>query len=422
MSNTESIALLFVTLFICTLDGYSMMSYRYSAHRAYACFAVVTALCLALNSYITVRFGIQTLRNVILFTIGAPYFVLILLITKEKISQTVFNFWLWINVYEIITSISAFINDVTVRSYFFMATLRCIILVGYFFLYNRFIKKRHKRLMEELDINWWIFSFIPMSFTALISLINYFFGGADGIGRNYPIMLTIHVLMLLVYTLIFYTFKTVYDSMARERVAQDMKEQIAMQKKQYELYLERAETERIFRHDARHRDALLLSCIESGDTESAAKLLRGELTKIDGSATLRFCENTLVNAVVTEYYSKAVAKGVRLTARIRMPDRLLCDESELCVMLSNLLENSLAAAKSYILIDIKQLNSQLSVGVRNDYAGKTEKDESGRYLTTKPDGTGLGLKSVAAIVKNNSGFLKIDDKDGVFAVFATLKN
>lgn len=422
MSNTESIALLFVTLFICTLDGYSMMSYRYSAHRAYACFAVVTALCLALNSYITVRFGIQTLRNVILFTIGAPYFVLILLITKEKISQTVFNFWLWINVYEIITSISAFINDVTVRSYFFMATLRCIILVGYFFLYNRFIKKRHKRLMEELDINWWIFSFIPMSFTALISLINYFFGGADGIGRNYPIMLTIHVLMLLVYTLIFYTFKTVYDSMARERVAQDMKEQIAMQKKQYELYLERAETERIFRHDARHRDALLLSCIESGDTESAAKLLRRELTEIDGSATLRFCENTLVNAVVTEYYSKAVAKGVRLTARIRMPDRLLCDESELCVMLSNLLENSLAAAKSYILIDIKQLNSQLSVGVRNDYAGKTEKDESGRYLTTKPDGTGLGLKSVAAIVKNNSGFLKIDDKDGVFAVFATLKN
>ncbi len=422
MSNTESIALLFVTLFICTLDGYSMMSYRYSAYRAYACFAVVTALCLALNSYITVRFGIQTLRNVILFTIGAPYFVLILLITKEKISQTVFNFWLWINVYEIITSISAFINDVTVRSYFFMATLRCIILVGYFFLYNRFIKKRHKRLMEELDINWWIFSFIPMSFTALISLINYFFGGADGIGRNYPIMLTIHVLMLLVYTLIFYTFKTVYDSMARERVAQDMKEQIAMQKKQYELYLERAETERIFRHDARHRDALLLSCIESGDTESAAKLLRRELTEIDESATLRFCENTLVNAVVTEYYSKAVAKGVRLTARIRMPDRLLCDESELCVMLSNLLENSLAAAKSYILIDIKQLNSQLSVGVRNDYAGKTEKDESGRYLTTKPDGTGLGLKSVAAIVKNNSGFLKIDDKDGVFAVFATLKN
>ena len=422
MSNTESIALLFVTLFICTLDGYSMMSYRYSAWRAYACFGAVTVLCLALNSYITVRFGIQTLHKVMLFTIGAPYFVLILLITKEKISQTVFNFWLWINVYEIITSISAFINDITVRSYLFMSVLRCVILVGYFFLYNRLIKKRHKRLMEELDINWWIFSFIPMSFTVLISLINYFFGGADGIGRNYPIMLTIHVLMLLVYTLIFYTFKTVYDSMARERMAQDMKEQIAMQKKQYELYLERAETELIFRHDARHRDALLLSCLESGDTESAAELLRRELTEIDESATLRFCENTLVNAVVTEYYTKSAEKGIRFTARVKLPDKLLCDEAELCVMLSNLLENSLAAAKSYILLDIKQLNSQLSVRVRNDYAGKTKKDESGRYLTTKPSGTGLGLKSVAAIVKNNSGFLEIDDRNGVFAVFATLKN
>lgn len=422
MSNTESIALLFVTLFICTLDGYSMMSYRYSAWRAYACFGAVTVLCLALNSYITVRFGIQTLHKVMLFTIGIPYFVLILLITKEKISQTVFNFWLWINVYEIITSISALINDITVRSYFFMSVLRCVILVGYFFLYNRLIKKRHKRLMEELDINWWIFSFIPMSFTVLISLINYFFGGEYGIGRNYPIMLTVHVLMMLVYTLIFYTFKTVYDSMARERMAQDMKEQISMQKKQYELYLERAETERIFRHDARHRDALLLSCLESGDTESAAELLRRELTEIGGSAALRFCENTLVNAVVTEYYTKSAEKGIRFTARVKLPDKLLCDEAELCVMLSNLLENSLAAAKSYILLDIKQLNSQLSVGVRNDYAGKTKKDESGRYLTTKPNGTGLGLKSVAAIVKNNSGFLEIDDRNGVFAVFATLKN
>lgn len=105
-----------------------------------------------------------------------------------------------------------------------------------------------------------------------------------------------------------------------------------------------------------------------------------------------------------------------------MPKELACDEAEFCVMLSNLLENSLDAAKSYIAISIKHLNYQLSLNVKNDYEGELKKSAENNYLTTKPQGSGLGLKSVEAILKSNSGFLKIEDTDGVFDVFATLKN
>ena len=100
-SGIYGVISLFVLLFICTLDGYSMMNYRVSEKRAYACFFAVTVFCLAVNSYISMRFGYEILRHVILFTIGLPYFALILFITGDKISQTVFNFWLWINIYEI---------------------------------------------------------------------------------------------------------------------------------------------------------------------------------------------------------------------------------------------------------------------------------------------------------------------------------
>ena len=86
MSHSGNIVSLFVTLFICTLDGYSMMNYRVPAKRAYGYFAAVTTVCLAFNSYITIHYGSTVLRSVILFTIGLPYFVLILLITKDKIS------------------------------------------------------------------------------------------------------------------------------------------------------------------------------------------------------------------------------------------------------------------------------------------------------------------------------------------------
>lgn len=50
MSHSGNIVSLFVTLFICTLDGYSMMNYRVPAKRAYGYFAAVTAVCLAFNS------------------------------------------------------------------------------------------------------------------------------------------------------------------------------------------------------------------------------------------------------------------------------------------------------------------------------------------------------------------------------------
>lgn len=422
MSHSGNIVSLFVTLFICTLDGYSMMNYRVPTKRAYGYFAAVTAVCLAFNSYITIHYGSTVLRSVILFTIGLPYFVLILLITKDKISQTVFNFWLWINIYDIIANFSAFINDYTLKDAYFLTALRFVLFGGYFILYNKHLKVKHRMLMDRLKVNWWIFSFIPMSFTGLICLVNYYFLDFHGVTRNYPVLLMICILMLLVYILIFYTFQTAGDAMERERIAGNMKEQILLQKKQYEFYLQKREAERIFRHDARHRDSILISYLENGDVEGAKEFLKKELAEIEKNAKIPFCENTLINAVLSEYRTKAEQEGLEFSARIQMPKELACDEAEFCVMLSNLLENSLDAAKSYIAISIKHLNHQLSLNVKNDYEGELKKSAENNYLTTKPQGSGLGLKSVEAILKSNSGFLKIEDTDGVFDVFATLKN
>lgn len=422
MSHSGNIVSLFVTLFICTLDGYSMMNYRVPTKRAYGYFAAVTAVCLAFNSYITIHYGSTVLRSVILFTIGLPYFVLILLITKDKISQTVFNFWLWINIYDIIANFSAFINDYTLKDAYFLTALRFVLFGGYFILYNKHLKAKHRMLMDRLKVNWWIFSFIPMSFTGLICLVNYYFLDFHGVTRKYPVLLMICILMLLVYILIFYTFQTAGDAMERERIAGNMKEQILLQKKQYEFYLQKREAERIFRHDARHRDSILISYLENGDVEGAKEFLKKELAEIEKNAKIPFCENTLINAVLSEYRTKAEQEGLEFSARIQMPKELACDEAEFCVMLSNLLENSLDAAKSYIAISIKHLNHQLSLNVKNDYEGELKKSAENNYLTTKPQGSGLGLKSVEAILKSNSGFLKIEDTDGVFDVFATLKN
>ena len=422
MNSFTGVFSLFAILFVCTLDGYSMMNYRVPTKRAYVYFAAVTALCLIINSYIAVRWGSETLRMAVLFTIGLPYFLLILLITNDKISQTVFNFWLWINVYEIISNFSAFIDDYTFKNEILLTFLRLAMFLGYFVIYNRVLKKMHRRIMDKLDVNWWIFSFIPMFFTLLIYIINLYFKDFYGHTRNYPILLVVHILMLLVYILMFYTFKTVSESMEKQNLAQSMKEQVALQKKQHEFYRQKAETERIFRHDARHRADILLNYLEIGSVDKAKALIKKELDYIQKNTELRFCSNTIVNAVLSEYFLKAKRSGIEFSAQIQMPQNLACDETEFCVMLSNFLENSLDAAKSYISVTIKPLNKQLSLNIKNDFDGEIKKDSDGKYVTTKPTGSGFGIKSANAILKSNGGFLKIDDTGGVFNVFATLKN
>ena len=75
MNAGQGVFSLFILLFVCVFDGYSMMNYRVPTKRAYAYFAGVTVFCLAVNSYIALTFGMLVLRSVILFTIGIPYFL-----------------------------------------------------------------------------------------------------------------------------------------------------------------------------------------------------------------------------------------------------------------------------------------------------------------------------------------------------------
>lgn len=104
----------------------------------------------------------------------------------------------------------------------------------------------------------------------------------------------VHILMLLVYILMFYTFKTVSESIEKQYLAQSMKEQVTFQKKQYEFYRQKAETERIFRHDTRHRADILLNYLEIGSVDKAKALIKKELDYIQKTLNSDFVQIRLL--------------------------------------------------------------------------------------------------------------------------------
>lgn len=422
MSNTSLLFSFFVTLFISVINAYSMNSYILTPSKVYMCLATTSLFCFLGNAFIIFYFGKAIFNMLMLFTIALPYFLVIIIVSKNKMSQTLFNLWLWISFYSFISYIAEVVDHFTFDNNYFCSAIRIILLCAYFVVYNRYFRKMHSHYMETLNLSWWLFSLIPMVFVILIWVIKFTFNMFHGSSDCYHIIAIVYILMLLVYSMIVYTFKTVQSLGENKMYAQSIKEQIALLKKQYEFQLQREESERIFRHDQRFRNSILLDYLERGDIDSAKSYIIKENTDISRVAVPQICGNILINAALNRYRTEAEQKGLNFSASIQLPETITCGEDEFCVMLSNFLENSLESASSYVNIRIKYFNSQLSINIENDYSEKLMKDPDGWYITTKPNGSGLGLKSANSILKKNRGFLKIDDTGGVFRLFATMKN
>lgn len=422
MEVLKSVLPIYITLLLCTANGYFMCNYRVSVKKSIFWYAVVTLFCFVLNSYILIQFGYDTLQKVMLFSVAFPYLILFFFISRDKLSHTFFNFWLWITIYIVITNCSKFINEITFDSYTFETILRIVLLILYFVVYQKYLRKKHWMFMETLDISWWIYSLLPMVFSILIVLNKNFSPAIGDFDYNYLVIFTILALMLLVYALVIYIHKTSVDSQNKELLNQSMKDQMVLQKKQYQYYLQNIEKERIFRHDQRHRNSVLLKVLENGDIETAKEIINKEQAEVETISVPIFCDNPIINAVFAEYYENAEKKRLHFSVKLHLPDKLTCDETELCVILSNLLENSLAAAKSYISVESKYLNGKLLFNIKNDYTGEVKKNSKGYYISTKHSGEALGLKSVEAMLKPYGGMLIVEDDNNIFNVFISLNN
>ena len=92
------------------------------------------------------------------------------------------------------------------------------------------------------------------------------------------------------------------------------------------------------------------------DLEKIKESLQNAMDKIP-NLTYHFCENQSVDNVIGYYYALAQKEEIPFAARVDLPKELSVDEMDLCLILSNLLENALEAslktAKFRQRIDIK---------------------------------------------------------------------
>lgn len=265
-----------------------------------------------------------------------------------------------------------------------------------------------------------------LSFLSLL-LFLVLFSGLSSIKRHYlyenPMTLFLFA-ALLISTFVIYIviFRMLYLSHERILLQQEnihTQHQIELRDEQYHRITETISATRRLRHDIKHHILTVQGFLTEGNTAKAETYLNEYLDTVTKYEIMSLCGNSIVNMIVSHYYTLAKENLIDFTIYINIPKELPIQNSDISVLLGNLLENAVTAAASapegqrWIRLNMIVSGKTLVVTVDNGFDGAAEY-KNGEYLSTKPEHTGLGLKSIVNIANKYNGDTEFTHEDTVF--------
>ena len=202
-----------------------------------------------------------------------------------------------------------------------------------------------------------------------------------------------------------------------------MERQLYMQKEHYDILGSKiAETRRI-RHDMRQHFRVMNGFLNKGKIRELSDYINGiESTDYDLTPVI-LCQNVLIDALLQYYGNISLKHGIDFDARFSALKSIPISDSDLSVMLGNLLENAFEACRAQMDTDINPFISvHGSCNERNlkfriiNTMGKNPRQNGEEFYSSKHEGFGIGLRSVRSVVEKYDGFIDIIFENKKFSV------
>ena len=284
-----------------------------------------------------------------------------------------------------------------------------------------------RRLLKNDTVarTWYVFWILPAVFVLVNLVVRVQLDALLYSGQ----LLATYALLSLVMTGLLLLFYLLFYVVARELDAntelQRQNQFLQMQTAQYSALRESIAETRRARHDMRHHFGALSALAQ----REAWDELRDYLADVSDSIPaedLNLCENQAVDGVAGRYAALSRQRGVAFSCELDLPAELPVKEMDVCVVLQNLLENALEASGQmegggYIHLKSSLHRDRLVLlTVENTYAGALV-EQDGTLQSTKSDGGGIGLESVARIAEKNGGYCRFLYGSGVFTANVMLR-
>ena len=267
---------------------------------------------------------------------------------------------------------------------------------------------------------WYVFWVLPMVFILLNLFITPRYQITLRIGR----VLQVYIVMSIALLFLLFLFNTIFllmaNSLNKNARLQQENQFLSMQQQRYENLRTAIEEARQARHDMRHQLNQISALAEAGDLENLKSYLAKTVSRIP-NLDMCFCENRAADSVVGYYCAMAKRDEIPFRARLDLPETLPVDEIDMCLVLSNLLENALEASlrtapgrRQIKLTACVHADRILLIEVENAFDGEVN-EKNGVFRSSKRRENGIGIQSVTRIAEKAGGTSTFTHQNGTFS-------
>ena len=232
-------------------------------------------------------------------------------------------------------------------------------------------------------------------------------------------------LFALLVLAIFYW--SLFRSSLRLQKEGEYRQQLEIQKVQYQKIIQDMENVRRMRHDMRHHLLGLYTMAEQEDSPLIRKYLSDVIEQTNKTEIEWFCENITVNGLLQYYIGQAREAGISCDVTASCEDLPAAPE-DLTVILGNALENAVASCRKSqgkrLSVKIGTVSGSLAVLIDNScdsvkLSARYRSDDSffpaEAFGSLKPNG-GYGLKSISVTAQKYGGDadFKFDEPEKTF--------
>lgn len=213
-------------------------------------------------------------------------------------------------------------------------------------------------------------------------------------------------------------------------------EELRLEKQQREFRLESSEnvkrqyeeTRRI-RHDLKQVYAVLSALLSENKVAEAEEYLNRNFSEIESMEILIDVGNDFINAILSSKLKRARTLGI--TVRCCVDRALDFDESDMCVLLGNMLDNAIEACEKcrncesprFVELSIASRGEQFLIEVANSVS-ENVLGKNAELATTKPNSElhGFGTKSIRQIAEKYDGNVRYFQEGDIFTCEVLLSN
>lgn len=286
-----------------------------------------------------------------------------------------------------------------------------------------------RRKSEHIAFRYWML-LLAVPAIAIVTLTVFQFALAS-IPDNREVHTYIYISaagLLFITVLVFALFSKLQNQLTVVRDNREMKMQLELQQQSIEKMEQAYNHTRALRHDLKNHLHALGGMLANGDTADALAYMQTMQSDLEDTAYFAVTGNTAVDAILNEKLLTAQRQKTNLRFDTVSLKDTKAKPMDLCIILSNALDNALEACQKIsdiqsrtVTLKVREETDYLLFCVQNSVAAPPQKYGS-NFLSDKKDreNHGIGLRSIRSTAEKYNGEVLAQCENNVFTLLVRL--